>query len=66
MKWFKLRNTATNPESKNKSVKKGDLGAAGNGKNNENFNNGPEYFSVIPTDDRLYDEFQNKVDDKAA
>ena len=66
VKWYKLRNSQSNLESKNKSVKKGDLGAqAGNGKNNENFNNGPEYFSVIPTDDRLYDEFQNKVDDKA-
>jgi hypothetical protein len=67
VKWYKLRNSQTNLESKNKSVKSGDLGAqSGNGKNNNgNFNNGPEYFSVIPTDDRLYDEFRNKVDDKA-
>jgi hypothetical protein len=66
VKWYKLRNSQTDLESKNKTVKKGDLGtAAGAGKNNGTFNNGPEYFSVIPTDDRLYDEFQNKVDDKA-
>jgi hypothetical protein len=66
VKWYKLRTNQANLESKNKNVKKGDLGAQnGSGKNNENFNNGPEYFSVIPTDDRLYDEFQNKVDDKA-
>jgi hypothetical protein len=65
VKWFKLRNSQANLEAKNKNVKKGDLGASsGNGKN-ENFSNGPEYFSVIPTDDRLYDEFQNKVNDKA-
>ncbi|MEI9919406.1 MAG: M1 family metallopeptidase [Bacteroidota bacterium] len=66
VKWYKLRNSQTNIEAKNKNVKKGDLGAqSGNGKPNENFNNGPEYFSVIPTDDRFYDEFQNKVDDKS-
>jgi hypothetical protein len=65
VKWFRLRNSETNVESKNKNVKKGDLGATAGGKNNQNFSNGPEYFSVIPTDDRLYDEFQNKVDDKA-
>lgn len=67
VKWFKLRNAQTNLESKNKNVKKGDLGSGSStpeGKN-ENFNNGPQYFSVIPTDNRLYDEFQNKVDDKA-
>jgi hypothetical protein len=65
VKWFKLRNSQANLESKTKNVKKGELGAsAGNGKNN-NFGNGPEYFSVIPTDDRLYDEFQNKVNDTA-
>ncbi|HMJ69344.1 MAG TPA: M1 family metallopeptidase [Cyclobacteriaceae bacterium] len=65
VKWFKLRNSQANLESKTKTVKKGELGAsAGNGKN-DNFSKGPEYFSVIPTDDRLYDEFQNKVNDKA-
>jgi hypothetical protein len=65
VKWFKLRNSQSNLEAKNKNVKKGDLGSSsGNGKN-DNFNNGPQYFSVIPTDDRLYDEFQNKVNDKA-
>lgn len=67
VKWFKLRSNQTDVESKGKNVKKGDLGNAsgkGEGKN-ENFNNGPEYFSVIPTDDRSYSEFRNKVDDKA-
>ncbi|HZY79240.1 MAG TPA: M1 family metallopeptidase [Cyclobacteriaceae bacterium] len=64
VKWFKLRNSQANLEAKNKNVKKGDLGAGGT-KAAQNFSNGPQYFSVIPTDDRLYDEFQNKVDDKA-
>jgi hypothetical protein len=65
VKWFKLRNAQTNLESKNKNVKKGDLGSSSGTGKNDNFSNGPEYFSVIPTDDRLYDEFQNKVNDKA-
>lgn len=65
VKWFKMRNSQTDLESKNKNVKKGDLGASGSGKPADNFSNGPQYFSVIPTDDRLYGEFRNKVDDKA-
>jgi hypothetical protein len=65
VKWYKLRSSQTDLEGKAKSVKKGDLGSTSGGKNRENFNNGPEYFSVIPTDDRLYQEFRNKVDDKA-
>jgi hypothetical protein len=65
VKWYKLRNSQTDLEGKAKTVKKGDLGSTSGGKNTENFNNGPEYFSVIPTDDRLYQEFRNKVDDKA-
>lgn len=66
VKWFKLRNPQTSIESREKNVKKGDLGAtAGSGKNKANFSGGPEYFTVLPTDDRLYDEFQNKIDDKA-
>jgi hypothetical protein len=66
VKWYKLRTAQTDLENKNKNVKKGDLGAsAGSSKNADNFSGGPEYFSVIPTDDRLYQEFRNKVDDKA-
>ena len=29
------------------------------------FSQGPEYFSVLPTDNRFYGEFQNRLDDKA-
>ncbi len=68
VKWYRLRNTQTDVESKGKNVKKGDLGTASakpGDKNAPDFSNGPEYFSVIPTDDRSYQEFKNKVDDKA-
>jgi len=65
VKWFKLRNSQASLETKSQTVKKGDLGASGSGKNADNFNNGPEFFSVVPTDDRFYQEFRNKVDDRA-
>jgi hypothetical protein len=64
VKWFRLRNTTADPEGKNKQVTKGDLGPK-SGSNGKDFSGGPQYFSVITTDDRLYQEFQNKVDDKA-
>jgi hypothetical protein len=31
----------------------------------DDFSNGPEYFTVIPTDNRFYGEFANRIDDKA-
>ena len=66
VKWFTMRKEQTDLENKNKSVKKGDLTSAdGGGKKENDFSSGPQPFSIIPTDARLYQEFQNKVDDKA-
>lgn len=66
VKWFTLRKETVDPENKNKTVKKGDLASGdGAGKKGEDFSEGPQPFSVIPTDERLYQEFRNKVDDKA-
>jgi hypothetical protein len=66
VKWYKLRNEKTNVEGKEKKVAKGDLGATKEGdKKPEDFSNGPNYFSIIPTDARFNGEFQNKIDDKA-
>ncbi|MBS1488121.1 MAG: M1 family metallopeptidase [Bacteroidetes bacterium] len=62
VKWYKLRTDKANVEGKEKNVAKGDLAA---GKNAENFDNGPQYIAVLPTNDRMYGEFQNKIDDKA-
>ncbi|MEQ8423491.1 MAG: M1 family metallopeptidase [Cyclobacteriaceae bacterium] len=64
--WFKLREENQNLENKSKNVKSGDLATAtSSGPNAENFNNGPEPFSLIPTDGRLYGEFLSRIDDKA-
>ncbi len=66
VKWYTLRKETNDLENKNKSVKKGDLASGeGGGKKDDDFSSGPQPFSIIPTDARLYQEFQNKVDDKA-
>jgi len=64
VKWFQVRKQSSALENKDKSVTKGDLAGA-NDKKVENFDKGPELFTVMPTDDRFYGEFQNRVDDKA-
>lgn len=66
VKWFKMRKEDANPEKKNVRVKKGDLAKNASGdKMTENFNNGPEPFSLIATDPRLNGEFRSTVNDKA-
>ncbi len=64
VKWYTMRKAQTDVEYKNKKVIQGDLTADDNGPD-EDFSAGPESFSVIPTDARLYQEFRNKVDDQA-
>ncbi len=65
VKWYKMRNGEQGLEKRDVKVKKGDLAANSNGNNFENFNNGPEPFSLVPTDPRLNGEFASVVDDKA-
>ena len=69
VKWFQVKKETKDIESKGKNVKQGTLGASpGNsasGKNNNDFSNGPEMFTVLPTDDRFYGDFRARIDDKA-
>jgi hypothetical protein len=66
VKWFKLRTEKTNIEGKEKTVASGDLSSGKDGgKKDADFNNGPTMITVLPTNDRFYGEFQNRVDDKA-
>ncbi|MBI1770173.1 MAG: M1 family peptidase [Bacteroidetes bacterium] len=65
VKWFKLRTEKTNIEGKEKTVASGDLANKDGDKKAEDFSNGPTMITVLPTNDRFYGEFQNKVDDKA-
>lgn len=65
VRWLKLREDNQNLESKSKKVTTGDL-ASGNSENaSKDFSNGPEPFSLIETDGRLYGEFLSRIDDKA-
>lgn len=65
VKWFKVRKDQTTLENKTKTATKGDLASKNDGKKPADFSEGPQYFSVLPTDNRLYGEFANRVDDKA-
>lgn len=66
VKWYRLRTDEKNVENKNVSAKKGDLNSGASDKSNFNdFSGGPQPFSIIPTDDRLYGEFRSRIDDKA-
>jgi hypothetical protein len=64
VKWFKMRKQGGDPE-KNLKTKKGDLTASSGEKKFDNFNNGPEEFSLVETDPRFYGEFTSRIDDKA-
>jgi hypothetical protein len=66
VKWFKLRTEQNKLENKDVKAQKGDLTGGGKKeKNYNNFNNGPEPFSVLETNPQYYGEFQSKIDDKA-
>jgi hypothetical protein len=65
VKWYKMRKEDKSLERKDVKVRQGDLTASGGEKQYDNFNNGPEPFSLVPTDPRLNGEFASAVDDKA-
>jgi hypothetical protein len=65
VKWFKLRNEKSGVENKNVKSKKGDLTTQTAGeKKIDNFDGGPQEFSLIETNPQAYGEFLNRVDDK--
>jgi hypothetical protein len=65
VKWFRTRKEEADPEKKNVNVKKGDLATNSSGeKKYDNFNNGPEPITIMPTDPRFNGEFRSQVDDK--
>ncbi len=65
VKWFKVRKEEVTVENKTKTATKGDLTANAAGNKPSDFSQGPQYFSVLPTDNRFYGEFANRLDDKA-
>jgi hypothetical protein len=67
VKWFKVKKETREVETKGKNVTQGTLGASGNGsgKSGNDFSNGPQYITVLPTDDRFYGDFRARIDDQA-
>jgi hypothetical protein len=64
VRWFKVRQGSASPENKDVNAPKVDLMASADAKF-ENFDKGPEPLTVMPTQARMYGEFQNRVDDNA-
>lgn len=65
VKWLTVRTENTKIENKGVNAKRGDL-AAGSGTNQANdFSNGPQPLTIIPTPDNFYGEFRSRIDDKA-
>ena len=64
VKWFKVRKPGVDVENKGKSVKEGDLASGGKTDQAKDFSKGATPFTVMPTDERFYGEFTNRVDDK--
>jgi hypothetical protein len=62
VKWYKVRKESSPVENKGKKVSEGDLSKSANAMD---FSAGPQPFSVVPTDERLYRDFLSRVDDKA-
>ncbi|MDQ2658131.1 MAG: M1 family metallopeptidase, partial [Bacteroidota bacterium] len=66
VKWFRLKNEVSDPESKGVKVAPGDLARGeGKGGNIDDFSDGPQEFSLSDTPQRLYGEFKSTVDDNA-
>jgi hypothetical protein len=65
VKWFKVSKPATDIEGKAKKIKAGDLDTDAKSNSPKDFSNGPQPFHILPTDERLYKEFQNRMDEKA-
>lgn len=65
VKWYQLKTDKSKLENKGVRSQKGDLASNSSAKKYDNFNNGPEAFSLLETDPRLYGEFLSRVDDKA-
>jgi hypothetical protein len=66
VKWYRMNVETTDPESKTKKAKQGDLTAGGKtpGKTTD-FSNGPQELTVLNTPEDVYREFRSRIDDNA-
>jgi hypothetical protein len=62
VKWFKVRSEQKDLENKTIKTKPGDLAAKAKDKVTD-FTNGPQEITMIATEDKMYGEFKNKIND---
>ena len=65
VKWYKVNTGQEGIENQVKNVKKGTLSGKSQRDKATDFSQGPDYFSLSETKAEEYEEFQNRVDDKA-
>jgi aminopeptidase N len=64
VKWFRLKTQSLEPERKNLRIRRGDLESENNrGDNANNFNDGPQEFTLINTPEFLQGEFKSRIND---
>jgi hypothetical protein len=64
VKWYRLRSDQTSVE-KSITTRKTQVSGGGMSTPTDDFSGGPLPLTVLPTDDRFYGEFRNRLDDKA-
>jgi Peptidase family M1 domain len=66
VKWFKVKSEQKGLENKDIKTKAGDLAADKSkdpGAKASDFSNGPQEFTMINTEDKMYGEFKNRIND---
>jgi hypothetical protein len=65
VRWLTVRTENSKVENKGVSAKRGDLAAGSGAEQANDFSNGPQPITVLPTPDNFYGEFRSRIDDKA-
>ena len=63
VKWFKVKQTVTDPEKKNVTVQKGDLSIPISKGKTSDFSNGPNEFNLVKNPEKNYGEFLSRINE---
>lgn len=64
VRWYRLRSDQPSLE-KSVSARRSSVSGGSASATNQDFSSGPQPLTVLPTDERFYGEFRNRLDDKA-
>lgn len=64
VKWYRLDMDKSRLENKDVTARQGDLNSGDASARNKDFSDGPQPFTLVQTDPRLYGEFLSRVDDR--